>query len=778
MKWLASRWSSVSVLGLLLTFAAGSASATITTFTDRAAWEAAVSGSFQEETFDGFPFDQFFLDGGLVDVPPFFQLRGFGDAFADGEPWNRIDVSPFSPNLGSLNGTPDIAARVANITAAGGGGGSPIVGFTINFGRPKRAWGCDWGPDGTAFRVVADDVVVGFAVSNGFFGFVDDSGSFSTVRIDADAGQSGANTLMDNFVFTEALITPCSDVARVSVDSAGNEGNGESIDSWISEGGRFIAFESSADNLVVGDNNSFRDIFVHDTMTGTTERVSVDSMGNEADDESGDPRITPDGRFVVFESLATNLVVDDTNGFRDVFIHDRMTGTTERLSVDSLGAEGNEESQDVFVSADGLIVTFESAADNLVADDFNGVTDCFVRDRTTGTTTRISVDSQGNEGNGTSDDPTISADGQFVAFESDADDLVPNDTNTRVDCFVHDRVAGTTVRVSVDSQGNQALGNSDDPVISSTGRFVVFESNAPNLDGDTLSNTHCFVHDLMTGETEIVSIDSQGNLGNEFHNDPKISDDGRFVVFESDSSNLVPDDNNFGSDIFLHNRVSGTTIRLSVACPGVEGNQESSDPSMSPSGSHVCFGSFADNLVTDDGNFSEDIFTVAIATCADGTVNDAAGSLTDVLFINGESRSAQVAEGDQLWGLILNPPAGGSGKFVVHANVGVPSPATQVALPAGIGTSCFQAFLTQGGAPIAIWNNAGRTARVGASTYFDQSSIPDPATAPVVFLLLFDGDPTNLPAGTTLTFQGISVDPGSSSSKGASTTNAVVLEVH
>jgi hypothetical protein len=170
---------------------------------------------------------------------------------------------------------------------------------------------------------------------------------------------------------------------------------------------------------------------------GCTERVSVDSAGNQGNDYSFYPAISADGRFVAFGSLADNLVPDDTNGTYDVFVHDRKTGATKRISVDSAGNQGNEGSYDPAISADGRFVAFWSAADNLVPGDTNGTVDVFVHDRKTGTTKRVSVDSAGNQGNSDSYDPAISADGRFVAFSSWANNLVPGDSNGSGDVFVH-----------------------------------------------------------------------------------------------------------------------------------------------------------------------------------------------------------------------------------------------------------------------------------------------------------------------------------------------------
>src|SRR5439155_932379 len=186
---------------------------------------------------------------------------------------------------------------------------------------------------------------------------------------------------------------------RVSVDSSGAEGNDESYGSSISADGQIVAFESMASNLVAGDTNSYADVFVHDRSTGLTERVSVDSSGAEGNSGSYDPSISADGQIVVFQSYASNLVAGDTNGVFDIFVHDRSTGLTERVSVDSSGAEGNGYSADSSISADGQIVAFESMAKNLVAGDTNATYDVFVHDRSTGRTERVSVDSSGAEAN-------------------------------------------------------------------------------------------------------------------------------------------------------------------------------------------------------------------------------------------------------------------------------------------------------------------------------------------------------------------------------------------
>jgi Tol biopolymer transport system component len=286
---------------------------------------------------------------------------------------------------------------------------------------------------------------------------------------------------------------------RVSVDSAGTQANGESTVPTISANGRFVSFESVATNLVADDTSVMNDIFMHDLKTGETTRVSVNSEGGEGNGGSQLPKLSADGRSVVFISGATNLVAGDTNGFDDVFVHDRRTGTTTRVSVNSAGIQANNNSDDPTMSADGRFVAFNSAATNLVAGDTNGTLDAFVHDRRTGTTTRVSVDSAGTQANGDSFFPALSANGRFVAFVSGATNLVADDTSGMEDVFVHDRRTGTTTRVNVDSAGTQANGDSIGlPSLTADGRSVAFSSEATNLvAGDTNGALDIFVHDRL-----------------------------------------------------------------------------------------------------------------------------------------------------------------------------------------------------------------------------------------------------------------------------------------
>jgi len=367
---------------------------------------------------------------------------------------------------------------------------------------------------------------------------------------------------------------------RVSVSSAGLEGNAYSTGHLsISADGRYVAFESDASNLVSDDTEGSRDIFVHDRQTGATERVSVSRVGGQGNGGSEGASMSADGRYVAFHSGASNLVLGDANRQMDVFVRDRQKGVTERVSVASDGTQGNLSSVCASISADGRFVAYASHASKLVPGDTNDVSDVFVHDRQTGVTERVSVSSAGTQGNGDCLEwkpASISADGRFVAFGSYASNLVAGDTNRHSDIFVHDRHSGQTTRVSV--SGTWAQGDEDSfwPSISADGRFVAFYSSATNLvPGDTNDMSDIFVRDRQKGVTERVSVSSTGDQGKDISEAPSISVDGRYVGFRSLASNLVPGDTNDMSDIFVRDRQTGLTERVSVSSAGDQGRSGS-----------------------------------------------------------------------------------------------------------------------------------------------------------------------------------------------------------
>lgn len=378
----------------------------------------------------------------------------------------------------------------------------------------------------------------------------------------------------------------------------------------ISADGNVVAFVSDASDIVAGETGFFDDVFVHDRSTGLTFRVSQATDGTQADGSSYAPVLSADGRFVAFWSEASNLVVGDTNGAFDVFVHDRATGATDRVSVATGGAQAVGYSATPAISADGRFVAFGSDASNLVVGDTNGDADVFVHDRATGATGRVSVASDGAQGDNGSYNPTISADGRHVAFGSHATNLVPTDTNGAGDVFVHDRSSGATSRVSVASDGEESSGSHFwEPAISGDGWFVTFVSDAADLvPGDTNRQRDAFVHDRSTGATTRVSVASDGTQADLFSFVSVISADGRFVAFGSDATTLVPDDSNGTSDVFLHDRSTGVTTRVSVASDGTQGDEDVGwDIDLSGDARQVVFATFSP-LVPDDTNLAMDVF--------------------------------------------------------------------------------------------------------------------------------------------------------------------------
>jgi S-layer family protein/WD40 repeat protein len=399
------------------------------------------------------------------------------------------------------------------------------------------------------------------------------------------------------------------DITRVSVSSSEEQANGYSRDADISADGRFVVFWSGASNLVAGDTNEWEDLFVRDIQTGETTRISVSTSGTQADNGSYYPAISGDGRFVAFMSDATNLVSGDTNGFSDIFLRDRQTNTTTRVSVSSNGTQANDISDSyAAISRDGRFIAFNSDATNLVAGDTNNASDVFVRDCQTGVAERISLDSNEVQANGGSSNPSISADGRFVAFSSSATNLVSGDTNASPDIFIRDRVAGVTTRVSLNSSGLEADRGAHDPAISSDGRYVTFSSVATNLlDEEPYGYDHVYLHDRQTGATTLVSIQSDGYQMVGWSTMPDISSDGRYIAFEFDDRG----DGMAFVAIYIHDRLTGITTR--VSSPGGGSEDSSFGPAISANGSYVAFSSFNSRLVSNDTNGWNDVFRLELA---------------------------------------------------------------------------------------------------------------------------------------------------------------------
>ncbi len=402
--------------------------------------------------------------------------------------------------------------------------------------------------------------------------------------------------------------------SRVSVASNGRQGNADSgygdYNGYydvqetnrvaISAGGRFVAFSSAASNLVPGDTNAAGDVFVRDRLAGVTRRVSVASSGQQADGPSSAPAISADGRFVAFASAAANLVPGDTNGSTDVFVRDRLAGKTRRVSVASSGQQANGPSSAPAISADGRFVAFTSDASNLVLRDTNDSSDVFVRDLLAGVTRRVSLTTQGRQGDSASYSPSISGDGRYVAFQTDSYNLQQGLADESA-VVVRDRLAGVTL---------EPMRNNDDamfgesPAVSADGRYVAYVGF---LGPECCPSPQMFVWNRMTRRTQPLSAEISGDSSNATFGPPAISADGRYVAFSSDS-NVVKRDTNGAWDVFVRDRLTRVTRRVSIASNGQQANADSLGAAITADGSSVAFASDATNLVRGDTNNSSDVF--------------------------------------------------------------------------------------------------------------------------------------------------------------------------
>ena len=417
----------------------------------------------------------------------------------------------------------------------------------------------------------------------------------------------------DGNVFDDAFVrdmATSTTAAAVTVDY-GAQSAGDSVQPSIafSAAGRHAAFVSRAPNIVPGAPFPQYDVFWRDLDGSATQRVNVTTAGVQANAEAYHPVVSDDGRYVAFYSYSTNLGGGLGDSFSlDVFVRDIQTGATELASVNSAGQQGNNQSSGFDMSSDARYVVIQSLASNLAANDTNGMYDVYLRDRQTGTTRLVSVTAGGTSGNGASLVPAVSDDGRYVAFQSAASDLVPDDGNGKNDVFLRDMDAGVTTLISR-PPGGSADGASGYPRITPDGRYVVFYSDAANLvAGDTNGVRDLFVYDRIAQSLQRASVGANGAQGNGTSDFTGISADGRFVVFTSAASNLVPGDSNAVKDVFVRDLIAQATARLSVDAQGIEGNADSDEPAIAADGHFVVFNSLADNLVAGDSNGSIDLF--------------------------------------------------------------------------------------------------------------------------------------------------------------------------
>ena len=402
----------------------------------------------------------------------------------------------------------------------------------------------------------------------------------------------------------------------VSENLSGQSANGGGGIPAISAEGRFVAFASSADDLVPGDTNGQIDVFVRDLTTGEAERVSVGSDGEQADKSAGWVQISADGRYVGFESSATTLVAEELEpGSPHYFIHDRWSGQTRVVLIRHEGREADVRTLFASHSGNGRFLAFVSSDDLVLGDDDGGGRDIYRVNLETMEVKLVTVAPEGRPSRLWFDRPSVSYSGRFVAFESAAR-LVARDRNGERDVYVRDMRKQRTHLVSVSSREVGSDKGARAPAISAGGRYVVFNSWASTLvPGDTNRKSDVFIRDRRLGTTQRVSVSSNERQGNRqthgestFIGSAAVSADGRFVAFNSLASNFVRGDTNDALDVFVRDRAEGTTSLMSEAADGSTGNGMSSWAVLSADGSRAAFLSAASDLVPNDTNDTGDVF--------------------------------------------------------------------------------------------------------------------------------------------------------------------------
>ena len=400
--------------------------------------------------------------------------------------------------------------------------------------------------------------------------------------------------------------------SAIDVNTSGGIPNSYAGSPAISQNGRYVAFQSASTNLVSTTTNGQYQIYVRDRFSGTTTLASISSSGTVGNSYSTQPRISSDGKYVVFTSNSSNLVSGDTNAKTDAFIHNMATGNTDLISKNVSGTISNGYTETPDITFDGRYVVFSSYATNLVTSpSVTSGNHIYLKDLSNGTVKLLSQSSTGSVANADSWNPRISCEGRTVVFQSYANNLVSGDTNnpslSKSRIYVEDLLNGIDP-VYITGTGND---NMVYPSVSCNGNYVGFSSDASNLvSGDTNSSQDTFIFDRNTSTIERISINSSSTQGNDSsYGLPGISNDGRYVVFSSDATNFASGDTNGVVDIFLRNREAGTTELLSRNSGGTISNGNNSGADLSSDGRYATYASYSNNLVSGFSNTNTSIFT-------------------------------------------------------------------------------------------------------------------------------------------------------------------------
>jgi Tol biopolymer transport system component len=458
-------------------------------------------------------------------------------------------------------------------------------------------------PDVWLYELATDQVV---KITNG-------SGTPSTASINSDGSvvvfaSDGILTPADNNGVSDVFLyrRATGSIERISESTSGAQGDGASSEPVVSADGRFVVYSSLASNLVSGDTNGVSDVFIYNVQTAATARVSKATSNAQLDGASFEPSVSADGRYVAFSSRAANAVAGDTNNVADIFLRDRTGATTTRLVTTSTGEQANGAAREPAISANGRFVAFASAASNVVTNDRNRVGDIFLLDRDTGEVllaTRAAVPVAGlPAGPG-----ALSASGSQIAFESTSPSLVANDTNGTSDVFVRDYPAGAILRVSRPTDAAQANGASGTPCISADGNSVGFWSRASNFGADDEKDEDIFVRNRAAATTVLASVSSAGTQLDFVERGCDLSGNGALALFMSGDPSVIPGDDDHSLDIFIRNVVNGTTEVGNVGPDGQRIFPAFGPVAISANGRYVAFPTH-ENLDPADTEFDEDVY--------------------------------------------------------------------------------------------------------------------------------------------------------------------------
>ena len=385
----------------------------------------------------------------------------------------------------------------------------------------------------------------------------------------------------------------------VSVTADGTQGNENSILPSVDADGRFVVFQSEASNLTSDDTNGNYDVFLTDRETGSLELISRGADGRPLPGDSGSAQISADSRFITYYSW-TGTSAEPPK----IYVYDRVAQATEQIPA---GARGG-----LFpaISGDGRYVTFDSSSEDIVPDANGWYKDVFLHDRQTGETRIVSTSADGTQGDRSSSNGVVTADGRHVAFTSSATNLVPGDTNDAEDIFLKDLTTGDIQRITVTSDGSQLTDFwiYSDPSVSADGRYVSYSTTGAFDPADVNDDIDVYLRDTVTGTTTLISRRADGEpLSSGWASSPAVSGDGGSIAFWSNSSQIVAGDTNYTGDLFVYDRTSGVTERVSVTSSGAEADGADSGV-LSHDGRLAFYRASATNLVTNDTNGKDDIF--------------------------------------------------------------------------------------------------------------------------------------------------------------------------